>query len=420
MSTFSATLNNRNFRLFFLGQGLSNIGNLMKQVAIGWLVYRLTDSAIILGVVMFSRELAAFVISPFAGVIADRLNKYRLLILANCLLMANATLLGLLTVYEHINVFWMIGVQLIFGCISGVEIPTRQVFINDLVEHKENLSNAIALNSTLFNTARILGPSVAGILIPIVGEGYCFLIYAFMLVMIVLIFNFIDYSPRQVTRVRKRFYQEMGEGIKYAYQSKPIRLILILVSVVTCFGLSYEVLLPIFADRVFNANSTVFGYMTSAIGAGSIVGAVFIASRKNLSGMEKILGVGVAIFGLCILLFSQITQLGIALFILFVAGTGRVLVFTANNTLLQSIAEDDKRGRVLSLYIMIFMGSKTIGNLLMGILADYLGVASATTLGALTCILAVLVLYPNFYLIKNQIDEIQKASQPAVQTPEAM
>ncbi len=405
MVNFSATLQNRNFRIFFIGQGLSNVGNMMKQIAIGWLAYKLTDSAFLLGVVMFTRELFAFLISPFAGVVADRLNKYQLILWANLALLVNTALLGWLTVGAGISLELMIVIQAVFGLISGVEIPTRQAFVNDLVEKKENLTNAIALNSTLFNSARIVGPSLAGILIPFVGEGGCFLIYAFFLVIILVIFQFIKYKAPTPQSRKSSVATEMKEGMQYVFQHPPLRVLFVMVLLVTFFGISYEMLLPVIVSEVFDKGPAVFGYLTSAIGAGSIAGALFLANRKDLGGLEQILQWGIAVFGLGIILFALTSHLLLALLILFVAGSGRVMFFTANNTLLQSLAEQDKRGRVLSLYIMVFMGSKTLGNLLMGTLADYAGASWAIGLGGLGCCVSGLLLGP--YLV-HVGDEIRK------------
>ncbi|MEO1655184.1 MAG: MFS transporter, partial [Bacteroidota bacterium] len=293
MALFQSTLGNPNLRRFFLGQGISNIGNLLKQVAIAWMAYKLTDSARLLAVVLFSREIAAFLISPLAGVIADRLDKFRLILLANTALMFTTTFLGLAVIWNLADIYFLIGIQFLFGLISGTEIPTRQAFVNELVEKKENLTNAIALNSTLFNTARIVGPSVAGILIPLVGEGVCFLIYGGMLALLLIIFWPIKYQKPEDPPKRANFKTEMKNGWNYAIQSPNLRPLLLITAWVTFFGLSYEMLLPVFADRVFDgvfeANAITFGYLASAVGAGSIFGAVLLAQRKNLIGLEKIL-----------------------------------------------------------------------------------------------------------------------------------
>jgi MFS family permease len=404
---FSVTLQNRNFRLFFIGQGLSNVGNMMKQIAIGWLAYRMTDSAFLLGVVMFTRELSAFLISPFAGVVADRLNKYQLILWSNLALLLNTGVLGWLTITGNINLELMILLQALFGLISGVEIPTRQAFVNDLVEKKENLTNAIALNSTLFNSARIVGPSLAGILIPLVGEGGCFLIYTFFLVIILIIFQFIKYKPSPKKSPKGAVIKEINEGMQYVYRHPPLRGLFIMVFLVTFFGISYEMLLPVMVSEVFEKGPQVFGYLTSSVGAGSILGALFLANRKDLGGLERILQIGIGVFGIAITLFAMTSNLIVALLILFVAGSGRVMFFTANNTLLQSLADQDKRGRVLSLYIMVFMGSKTLGNLMMGALADYAGASWAIGLGGIGCCISGLLLGPSLVHIGNEIRRLK-------------
>ncbi|MDX2301417.1 MAG: MFS transporter [Microscillaceae bacterium] len=415
MAAFQLTLSNKNLRLFFIGQGLANIGNLINQVAVSWLAYTLTDSAIMLAIVMFSREIAATFTSPFAGVLADRFNKKKLLILAGVLLMCSTSLLGLMTISGWVEVSTMIFFQIIFGLISGVEIPTRQAFVNELVVNKEHLTNAIAFNSTLFNTARIVGPAIAGILIPFIGEGFCFIAYGVMLFVITFIFIYIQYQPLPAREQAKDFSKEFWEGFSYSFQSPPIRVLLILIAIVTVFGLSYEILLPIFADQVFDKvlkfNSNTFGYMLSAVGVGSIFGGVHLSMRKNLIGLEKVLFAGALIFGVFITLFSFTDIYWLALCLLFLAGYGRVLVFTAFNTLLQTIAEDEKRGRVLSLYIMIFMFCKTIGNLIMGFIAEHQGVNFATGLGGVCCIFGVIFLYPQMSLISKAVSNFQQKIQ---------
>ncbi len=411
MSAYVLLRNSRNLRLFFSGQGLANVGNLIKQVTLSWLVYQLTESAILLGVVMFSRELAAFIISPFAGVVADRFNKHRLVMFSNVLLFINTSLLAILTIQAWVSVPVLVAIQLFYGLVSGLEIPTRQAFVNEMVEDKQLLTSAIALNSTLFNTARIVGPAIAGLLIPLVGEGFCFLIYSGMLLLILFFFSFLRYSPLPKSKARKGFQEEMQEGIQYMVKTPEIRLLIQLFAGVTFFGISYEMLLPIFADEVFKAGSQVFGYLTSAVGAGSIVGALLLSGKKNLRGLPIVLFGGVLIFGVFLALFSQIETLWLALVLLFFAGSGRVSVFTANNTLLQTMAGDEKRGRVLSLYIMVFMGCKTLGNLLMGFLADSWGAPFAVLLGGLSCILLILIMVPQYYFINRRVEEFEEEKE---------
>ncbi|WP_373492680.1 MFS transporter [Aquiflexum sp.] len=380
----------KNYRLYFWGQAFSNLGTMIKQVAIGWLVFRLTDSALLLGLVTFSREISAFLISSIAGVVADRYNKHKLLIISHSLLAANSFLLAALTLGDQITVGWMIGIQILFGCISGIEMPSRQSLVNDLVEDKTYLTNAIALNSSLFNTARIAGPSIAGILIPFVGEGVCFLLYGIMSLMVVVCFRLIQYEGYVRKTYKLNFKVEFMDGFNYAYQSPPIKLILVFVAFITMLGVSYIVILPVFAGRVFNAGAEVFGYLTSAIGLGSVLGALLVGNKSNLEGLDKYILFGGIIFGVGVMAFAVSDVLWFSLLTLVMSGFGRVMIFTGSNTLLQTIAPDDKRGRVLSLYIMLFMGALSIGSFLIGLLTEWFGAPNVLMgggFGVLVCTL---------------------------------
>src|SRR5690554_3953043 len=265
MSIFRA-LSSRNYRLFFTGQAFSNLGNMMKQVAVGWLVYRLTDSALLLGLVAFSREISIFLFSMVAGVVADRYNKHRLLILCQSLISLNAFALAYLTLSGAINVPLLIFLEVLFGLVSGLEMPSRQSFVNDLVKDKSYLTNAIALNSSLFNTARIVGPALAGVLIPLIGEGYCFLIYAIASFSVVIVFSFIRYRESKSKIARIGFGNEFLEGAKYSFGTKHTRFLLLFIAGITFLGVSYMVILPVFAADVFDEGSEIFDYITSAVG----------------------------------------------------------------------------------------------------------------------------------------------------------
>jgi MFS family permease len=394
MIIFNA-LKNRNYRLFFTGQGLSNLGNLIQQVAIGWLAYRLTDSAFVLGLVTFSQQFTTFLAAPVAGVVADRSNKHRLLMWVNALLMINSFLLALLTVLGLINIGLMIAIQLAFGCIKGIEMTTRQAFINDLVDDKTILTSAIALNSTLFNTARIVGPAIAGILIPLAGEAFCFIVYSVMSLAVTLTFLYIRYRPQERIRPPAKFIAELTEGWKYSFGNPPIRTLMLLVTAISLFGMPYTVLLPVFAGEVFNAGAQGFGYMNSAIGLGSVAGALYLGNKQNVLGMDKLLVITAVVFGLGVAGFAFSPWLWVALVALLASGFGRVIVFAASNTLLQTIADDSKRGRVLSLHITLFMGAHTFGSLGVGALADLIGAPYTIALGGLGCIIAALVFSRN-------------------------
>ncbi|NHE57336.1 MFS transporter [Cyclobacterium sp. GBPx2] len=303
------SLSSANYRFFFTGQAFSNLGNMMKQVAVGWLVYRLTGSALLLGLVSFSREISAFLLSTVAGVLADRYNKHRLLMVCQSIIAINAIILAILTISNTINFQTLLILEIVFGLVSGMEMPSRHAFVNDLVENKTYLTNAIALNSSLFNTARIVGPALAGILIPIIGEGYCFLLYAGASVAVVVIFTFIRYQPSGKKNPRKKFGKEFQEGAAFAIKTKHIRFLILFVAGVTLIGVSYMVILPVVAAEVFLGDAVIFGYMTSAVGIGSLLGAFFVGARNNVVGLDKLILLGTVIFGLGLAVFSFSTIL---------------------------------------------------------------------------------------------------------------
>lgn len=385
-------LRSKNYRLFFAGQTFSNLGNMMKQVALGWLVYRTTDSAFLLGLVSFSREISAFIFSMFAGVIADRYNKHRLLILCQLLVTLNAFALAYFTLSEQVTIPVLIILQIFFGFINSLEMPSRQSFVNDLVEDKANLGNAIALNSSLFNTARIVGPAIAGILIPFFGEGYCFLLYAVMSLFVVITFQFIDYQSPSKPKTQLNFKSEIMEGVIYAYRTKNILFTLLFVAGITLFGLAYIVILPVFAADIFDSGPMVFGYMNSAIGVGSLLGAGYIVARNMVSGLDMIIFSGALIFGFGLAIFSLSEVLWISLIALMATGFGRVMIFAGSNTFIQIIVPEKKRGRVLSLYIMLFMGALALGSFLIGILSELTN-ASTTLFGSSICVIVLAIIF---------------------------
>lgn len=389
MNIFRA-LKSRNYKLFFSGQAFSNLGNMIQQVAIGWLVYRLTDSALLLGVLAFVREFSAFFCSLFAGVLADRYNKHRLLVICQSLIAINAATLATLTLMGQISVPILLLLQVIFGLISGMEMPARQSFVNDLVEDKAYLTNAIALNSSLFNTARIVGPAIAGILIPLIGEGFCFLLYAVSSFLVVIFFLMIRYDGHIIKTERLDFRNEFLEGARSAFRVQHIRFLLLFVAAVTFLGVSYMVILPVFAADVFQSGAEVFGFMTSAVGIGSLLGAFYIGTKQNALGLDKLIFWGTLVFGIGLAVFSVSVYLWVSLLALLVAGFGRVIVFTGTNTLLQTIAPTDVRGRVLSFYIMLFMGSLSLGSFIIGIFTDWFGGPMTLLAGSLGVVLTAL------------------------------
>lgn len=389
------SLSTKNYRLFFAGQAFSNLGSMMQQVAIGWLVYRITGSALLLGVISFSREIAVFIFSTVAGVLADRYNKHKLLMVCQSLVAILAIVLAVLTLTDTITITLLIVLQLLFGLVSGLEMPSRHAFVNDLVTDKSYLTNAIALNSSLLNTARILGPALAGLLIPLISEGYIFLIYAFASTVVVFIFLRIRYTAPKKAPSERNFKEEFLDGAEYALKTKHIRFLLFFVAAITLLGISYTVILPIVASEVLLGDSTVFGYMTSAIGVGSLIGSVLIGTKSHVLGLDKWILAGSITFGLGLLVFSFSSILLLSLGALVTTGLGRVFIFTGTNTLLQTLAPEEKRGRVLSFYIMLFMGALAFGSFGIGLITDWIG-APVTLFGS-----AAGVLFLSVYYAKN-------------------
>nr|MBI1230140.1 MFS transporter [Cytophagales bacterium] len=375
------SLASKNYRLFFTGQAFSNLGSMMQQVAIGWLVYRITGSALLLGIVSFSREIAVFTFSTVAGVLADRYNKHQLLMVCQSLIAGLAVILAFLTLTESINIALLITLQLLFGLVSGLEMPSRHAFVNDLVTDKLYLTNAIALNSSLFNTARIVGPALAGALIPIISEGYIFLIYAVASIIVVFIFRKIRYLPVAKEKPQRNFKEEFLDGAIYALTTRHIRFLIVFVASITLVGISYTVVLPVVASEVLMGDALVYGYMTSAIGIGSLIGAVFVGSKSQVLGLDKWILAGSFTFGVGLLVFSASSVLLLSLAALVTTGLGRVFIFTGTNTLLQTLAPEEKRGRVLSFYIMLFMGALALGSFGIGLVTDWMG-APLTLLGS--------------------------------------
>lgn len=412
MPLFSA-LRYKNYRIFILGQALSNIGNMMQMVAVSWLAYKLTDSVFVLGLVTFGKQISGFFTGFFSGVIADRFNRLRLLQVSHFALGCLSFVLFALVWYEWITIYLLIIVQLIMGVLKSLEIPARQTFVNDLIIDKQYLANAVALNSTVFNTARLLGPTLAGILIPLVGEAVCLSIYGVMSWVIV-VFFFILKVPLQKKKASKlNFKTEFLEGFTYAFTHPSLKISLLFVAGFAFFGTSFLVLLPVLAGDVFNSGAEVYGFMNSAQGLGAIIGGVYLANKAKAVTMHKGIPWAALIFcfGLLVVSFSDlliITILGIVF-----TGGGRIIVFASTNTLLQLISSDAKRGRIISLYITIFMGAMMLGGLSVGALADVIGVLPTIMVQSVLCAIIILVYAKNLkYFDLTALEEKVVAEAP--------
>lgn len=393
MNKYSSTVNqilrafkHRNYRLFFSGQGISLIGTWMQQIALGWLVYRLTDSAFLLGVVSFSSQIPTFLLASFAGVLADRYDKHKIIIVTQIFAMIQASILAFLTLTETIQVIHVISLAVFVGIINAFDMPTRQTFIVDLVEDKNDLPNAIALNSSMFNAARLIGPTVAGIVISLYGEGICFLINAISYIGVITALISMRIKPSLHEVKKEKVLKGLKEGIKYAYNFVPIRTLLILIGIANLAGMPYTVLMPVFAKDILHGDANTLGYLLGAVGVGAFVGAMYLASRKSVIGLGKWISIAGTIFSIGLILFSFSTSLIFSLPLMIFAGFGMMMTMASSNTLIHTLVDDDKRGRIMSLYVMAFMGTAPFGSLIAGALSNEIGAPNTILLSGITCL----------------------------------
>jgi MFS family permease len=370
-------LRSRNYRLFFVGQMISLVGTFLTQIATVWLVYRLTKNPLMLGTVAFAGQIPLFFLAPFGGVWVDRWNKRNLLVITQILAGLQSLALAILAL-THIEVWQIIVLAFIQGLINCFDMPARQAFTVEMVEDREDLANAIALNSTMVHAARTLGPAAAGFLVYYVGEGYCFLIDAISYIAVVaslLLMHVKPAAPRERTR---SVVEELREGVAYVWTSVPIRVLLLLMALLSLTGMpAFSILMPIFADALApgeGRGSQTLGILQGASGVGALVGAIYLASRRSVVGLGRVIAIAGMLFGLSIIGFATVGYgrvLWAAIALTPLVGFGMITVFASANTLLQTLADDDKRGRVMSLFTVAFMGMAPFGNLLAGAAAAH-------------------------------------------------
>ena len=365
----------------------------MQYVAMSWLVYKMTNSAFMLGVVGFASQIPTFILSPFTGVIADRHNRYKILLFTQALAMLQAFILAFLTLTGNIAVWHIIVMGIFLGCINSLDIPARHSFILQMIEEKENLGNAIALNSMMFNFARLIGPSIAGVLIAITGEGACFLINAVSYLAVIASLLAMDKGVkiRKYKQENYDIFKDLKEGLDYVLRSQPIRAILLLLGIISLMGMSYAVLMPVFARDVLGGGPHTLGFLMAAVGVGALAGTVYLASMKRAIMLGNLLPVSVGVFGIGIIAFSFSHNIGLSLVLLVISGFGIMVQMAASNTILQTIVDDDKRGRVMSFYTMAFMGMAPLGSLLAGAMAVRLGASNTLIISGSCCIIASVV-----------------------------
>ncbi|HOO73251.1 MAG TPA: MFS transporter [Spirochaetota bacterium] len=367
------SLNNRNYRLYFIGQGISFIGTWIQTIATGWLIYRITGSEFMLGIVAFSGQVPAFLASPLAGVLADRLDRHRILVVMQFIAMAQASVLAFLTVTETVQVWHIALLSVCLGLVNAFDMPTRHAFVTEIIDYKADLVNAIALNSVLFNASRLLGPAVAGILVAAAGEGACFLINAASYGVALISLLLMSPRPLRAEEERKNILLDMKDGASYALRSEPIRFLLGMTALMSLVAMSFPVLMPVFAAKVLQGDSHTYGFLVAASGLGALFGTFFLTTRRDVLGLEKVICVALLIFGSALTLFSFSRTIWLSLLILVFIGFGMVLSMASCNTVLQTIVDDDKRGRVMSFYIMAFAGAAPLGSLIAGTASSLIG-----------------------------------------------
>ena len=395
------SLQYRNYRLFFGGQSISLIGTWMQRIAMPWLVYHLTGSAFLLGVVSFAGQIPTFVLSPFAGVLTDQFSRYRVLLVTQIVSLFQALLLAILALTGVIQIWHIIILSIALGCINSFDVPARHSFVVEMVEKKEDLGNAIALNSLMFNGARLIGPSVAGIMLATTGEGVCFLINAVSYVFVIFSLLMMHVGRKEVKGKGNNLFKDMKEGLSYTFGFAPIKYLILLLALVSLMGASYQVLMPVFAKEILQGGSDTFGFLMGAAGFGALLGALYLASRETILKLGRLIPAATALFGsgLVILSFLKIFSLSIILMIFI--GLGLMLQAAASNTVLQTITDDDKRGRVMSFYSMAIMGTAPFGSLLAGTLAKLIGTPAAIFIGGVTCVAGAAMFLKKLPILKN-------------------
>jgi len=363
----------KSFRVFYAGQGLSLLGNWIQTVAMSWLVYRVTGSALLLGVTAGAQQLPVLFFSPVAGVWADRVNRRRLLMLIQSLAFVQALALALLTFADVIRVPHLIALALFLGFITAFETPTRQAFLLELIEHREDLPNAIALQSMLFQSTRFVGPSVAGLVLAAFGEAWCFLANALCYLAIIATYAVVRVSPRKLPDTGIEWWRELASGFTYAFGFTGTRRLLLLLMAMGFFTAPWSSLMPIFAAETFSGDSRTFGFLIGAVGLGAIAGTFTLAARGSVRGLGRVVASATVVAGVALTGFSLSGILWLSLALLAVFGAGLVVTAASINTILQTVADEDKRARVISMYVMCFLGFAPIGNFTAGALAEAIG-----------------------------------------------
>jgi MFS family permease len=399
-------LRHRNFRLFFGGQSISLIGTWMTRVATSWLVYRLTKSSLLLGTVGFAGQIPTFLLAPLAGVMVDRIDRRKVLVWTQALAMVQSLALAALTLSNRISISEVVALSIFQGIINAFDMPARQSFMIRMVEDRADLSNAIAINSSMVNTARLVGPSLAGLLIAATNEGWCFLIDGVSYIAVIASLLMMHVRHEAPQHAGATLLEQMRQGWVYVSGSVPIRSILLLFSVVSLMGWPFMVLMPVFAAQVLHGGPHTLGFLMGAVGVGSLVSALSLVVRKSVRGLLRIIPIGATLFGIGLVAFGLSRSLWLSLPLMFLTGFGMMQGLTSSNTILQTLVDEQMRGRVMSYYTMAFVGMAPFGSLLAGTLAQAIGAPRTVIISGVACILGSVWFWSRMTPIRNEMRPI--------------
>jgi MFS family permease len=382
-------LGHRNYRLFFSGQLISLIGTWMQSVGEMWLVYRLTHSSLLLGTAGFFSQIPVFILAPFGGMLADTRDRRKILVATQTSAMILAGILAALTLTGVVRVWHVFTLAALLGIVNAVDIPTRQAFVADLVA-RDDLMNAIALNSSMFNGARVVGPAVAGILVASIGEGWCFFANSVSYIAVITGLMMMTFAGQRQRKQQMEIsaFEHIAEGFRFVFAAPAIRALMMLLGAVSLFGISYAVLMPIFADQIFHAGAHGLGILMGFSGGGALIGAITLAFKKRVKGLGTWVTVSAAMFGVGLMAFSFSRHFWLSCALIVCAGFAMMVQMSSSNTLIQSMVPDRLRGRVMAVYSMMFMGMAPLGSLLAGSVAERIGAPHTVALGAGLCVVA--------------------------------
>jgi MFS family permease len=382
----------RNFRLFYAGQAISLIGTWIQQIALSWLVYRTTGSGFLLGLVTFCSQLPMLLFLPLAGLFSDRYDRRKLMVIAYLLAMTQAITLGLVTLSGAIRIWQILVLGFLYGLIMAFETPARQSLISQMVNDKADLPNAIALNSVLMNSGRLIGPSIAGVLLVFVSEGWCFLINSASFVAIIASVSMMKLAAKPRAKTSSSLRNELAVAARYAWHTRPIRLFLALVALISLTASPYTVLMPIFARDVFGGDAHTLGFLVGSAGLGAVIGTAFLTTRPNVFGLSRLVPFTSAAAGVALMLVGISNIYWLSLVFMACVGFGIIVTAASVNMMLQTLVDEDKRGRIISFYAMAFLGMAPIGGLIAGTLASLLGAPATAMINGACCLLGTLAL----------------------------